>query len=72
MNKIINKYLLTGDKFKSELYLERLGFNFSACDLFAKHRGRIPTFRETNNLRQLFINELDKACFDHDAVYSDK
>ena len=28
-------------------------------------------FRETGNLKQLYRNELDKACFSHDAAYSD-
>ena len=28
-------------------------------------------FRETGNLKHLYGNELDKACFPQDAVYSD-
>ena len=28
-------------------------------------------FRETGNLEDLYKNELDKACFAHDAAYSD-
>ena len=28
-------------------------------------------FRETGNLEHLYKNELDKACFAHDAAYSD-
>ena len=28
-------------------------------------------FRETGNLKHLHRNELDKACFAHDAAYSD-
>ena len=31
MNKIINKFLLTGDKFKSELHLKQPGLTYSAC-----------------------------------------
>ena len=31
---------------------------------------RIQKFRETGNLKHLYRNELDKACFAHDAAYS--
>ena len=38
---------------------------------FTKHRERIQKYRETSNLKYLYRNELDKACFAHDAAYSD-
>ena len=69
--KIINKFLLTGDKFKLELYLKQPGFTYSACGPFTKHRERIKKFRETGNLKVLYRNKLHKACFAHDAAYSD-
>ena len=28
-------------------------------------------FKETGNTRYIYKNELDKACFAHDATYSD-
>ena len=31
MNKIINKFLLTGDKFMPELHLKQPGFTYSVC-----------------------------------------
>ena len=71
MNKIINKFLLTGDKFMPELHLKQPGFTYSACGPFTKHRKRIQKFRETGNLKHLYINELDKACFAHDTAYFD-
>ena len=71
MNKIINKFLLTEDKFMPELHLKQLGFIDSACRPFTKHRERIQKFRETGNLKYLYRNQLDKACFVHDAAYSD-
>ena len=40
MNKIINKFLLAGDKFMPELHLRQLGFTYTACGLFTKHRER--------------------------------
>ena len=71
MNKIINKFLLTGDKFMPELHLKLPGFTYSACGKFTKHRESIQNFRETGNLNNLDRNELDKACFSHDAAHSD-
>ena len=71
MIKIINKFLLTRDKFIPELHLKQPGFTYSVCGPFTKHRERIQKFRETGNLKHLYRNELDKACFAHDAAYSD-
>ena len=41
MNKIINTFLLTGDKFILEFNLKRPGFIYSACGPFTKHHERI-------------------------------
>ena len=54
-----------------ELHLKQPGFTYSACGPFTKHRERIQKFREIGNLKHLYINRLDKACFVHDATYSD-
>ena len=59
------------NNFVPELHLKQLGFFFSACGPFTKHRGRIQKFRETGNLKRLYRSEIDKACFAHDAAYSD-
>ena len=72
MNKIVNKFLLIGDKFMPELHLKQPGFTYSACGPFTKHCGRIQKFREEGNLKHLYRNELDKACFAHDAAQSDR
>ena len=66
MNKIINKYLLTGDKFMPEFHLKQLAFTYSACRPFTKNRERIQEFRETGNLKPLYRN-----AHAHGAVYSD-
>ena len=71
MNKIINKFLLTGDKFMPELYLKQPGFTYNAFGPFSEHRERIQEFRQIGNLKHLYRNELDKTCFAHDAAYSD-
>ena len=54
-----------------QLHLKQTGFTYSACGPFTKHRERIQKFRETVKLKYLYRNELDKACFTHDAAFSD-
>ena len=71
MNKIINKFLLSRDKFMPELHLKQSGYTYSACGTFTKHHERIQKFIETGNSKHLYRNELDKACFAHVAAYSD-
>ena len=39
--------------------------------MFTKHRERIQKLRETGNLKRIYQNELDKACFTRDTAYSD-
>ena len=41
MNEIINKFLLTGDKFMPKMHLRQPGFTFSACGTFTKNKQRI-------------------------------
>ena len=72
MNKIIiNKFLLTENKFMPGLHLKQPEFTYSGCGPLTKHRERIQKFRETCNLKHLYRNELDKSCFAHEAAYSD-
>ena len=71
MNNVINKFLLTGDKFMPEMHLRQPQFTYSACEPFTKHKQRIQKFKETGDTNYIYKNELDKACFAHDAAYSD-
>ena len=71
MIEIVNKFLLAGDKFMSEMNLRQPGFTYSACGLFTKNKERIQKFKETENSRYIYQNELDKACFQHDMAYGD-
>ena len=41
MNKIINKFLSTGENFMPKLHSWQPGFIYSVCGPFIKHRGRI-------------------------------
>ena len=70
MNNIINKFLLAGDKFMPEMHLRQPQFISSACGPFTRHKERIKEFKRTGDTRLLYRNELDKACFKHDAPYA--
>ena len=67
MNEIVNKILLEGDKFMSEMHLRQSGFTYSAYG--PKNKERIEKFRETGDLRHIYQRELDKTCFQHDMAY---
>ena len=71
MNKIINKFLLVGDKFIPEMHLKQPGFTYSACGLFTKNKKRIEKFMQTGNTDFIYKIELDKACFQHDMAYGE-
>ena len=71
MNNTINKLLLAGDKFMPEIHLRQPQFTYSACGPFTKHEQRIQKFKKTGDTNYTYKNELDEACFVHDAAYSD-
>ena len=71
MNAIFNKFLLARDKFMPKMHFRQPGFTYSACGPFTKHKQRIQKFMQTGNTDFIYRNELDKACFQHDAAYSD-
>ena len=68
---MINKSLLAGDKVMPEMHLKQPQFTYSACGPFTKNKERIQKFKETGDLRYIYKNELDKACFQHDMAYGD-
>ena len=63
MNKIVNRFLLGGNKFMPEMHLKQLGFTYSACSPFTENKERIEKFMATGNTDFIYRNELDKACF---------
>ena len=71
MNEIINKFLLVGDIFMSEMHLRQPQFLYSACGPFTKNKERIQKFKETRDTSYIYKNKLDKACFQHDVAYRD-
>ena len=71
MNKIVNTFLLAGDKFKPETHLKEPGFTYSASGPFTKNKERMQKVKETGQTGYIYKNELDKACFQHDMAYGD-
>ena len=69
MNEIVNRFLLAGDKFMPEMHLKQPGPIYSACDPFAKNKGKVEKFMQTGNAYFIYKNDLDKAYFQHDMVY---
>ena len=53
------------------MHLRKSGYTYKARVPFTKQCRRIENFMKTGNLKDLYTNELDKACFTHDAAYSD-
>ena len=58
MNEIVNKFLLAGDKFMSEMHLKQPGFTYSACGPFTKNKERIQKFKEIGDTCYIYKNEL--------------
>ena len=71
LNGIVNKVLLTGDKFIPKMHLKQPGFTYSACVPFTKNKKRIKKLKKNGDTRYIYKNELDKACFQHDMDYED-
>ena len=69
MNEIVNKFLLTGDKFMPEMHLKQPGFTYSACGPFTRNKQRIQKLMQTGYTDYIYKDELDKACFQHDMPY---
>ena len=68
MNKIVNKFLLVGDKCMPEMHLKQPGFTYSARTPFTKNKERIGKFMQTGNTDIIYKNELHKVCFQHDMA----
>ena len=53
------------------MHLRQPQFTYSACGPFIKHKQKFQKFNETGDTNYIYKNELDKACFAHDAACSD-
>ena len=70
MNEIVNTFLLVRDKFMAEMHLGQPGLTYSACGPFPETK-EIQRFKETEDSRYNYQNELGKSCFQHDMAYED-
>ena len=71
MNKIVNKFLLAGDKFMTDMHLKQPGFTYNACGPFAKNKEKIQKFKEKGDTNYIYKNERDKVCLQHGMIYGD-
>ena len=71
INKIVNKFLLAGDKFVPVMHLKQPGFTYNACGPFTKKTERNQKLKETGDTSYIYWNVLDKTCFQHDMAYGD-
>ena len=53
MDKIINKFSLTGDQFMPNLQLRKQRFAYDACGSFTKHPKRNQKFKERCDLSDI-------------------
>ena len=70
MNERVNKYLLAGDRFTSEMHLGQPRFTYSAGRPFTKNKERIRKFKKAEDSQYIYQNELDKA-WQHDMARGD-
>ena len=71
INRIVNRFLLSGDTFLPDTHLRQPGFTSKVCGPFTKDKKEIQKFKETGDSRYIYQNELDKACFQHGMAYGD-
>ena len=51
------------------MHLMQAGFTYSACEPFTKNKEKIKHFKETEQSKYIYQNELDKSCFKHHMAY---
>ena len=61
MNKIVNEFLLAGDKFMPEMHLKQPGFTYSACG--AKAKKEFKNLKKQGYATYISKNQINKACF---------
>ena len=54
-----------------EMHVRKLGFTYRTCGPFTKNKERIQKYKETEDSRYIYQNQLHKACFQHDMAYGD-
>ena len=54
MNEIVNRFLLRGDSFMSEIQLRQPRFTYSGCGTFTKNKERIKK-KKKQQIHDIFI-----------------
>ena len=52
-----------------EMHLRQPGFTYRACGTFTKNKEKIQKFKEIQDSRYIYQNELHKVCFQHGMAY---
>ena len=68
MNKIVNKFSLAGDTFMPEMHLEQPGLLIVLVVHLLKKRKNWNIYKNWKS-NCIYINDLNKACFQHNMVY---
>ena len=55
MNKLTDKFLLGGDKFKPEMRLSQAGFTYITCGPFTRNKDKTQKFKKTGNPKDICI-----------------
>ena len=63
MNKMVNKFLLVGDKLMPEMPLKQPGFTYSACGPLTKNKERIKNLNKQETLIVFIKMNLIKHVF---------
>ena len=51
------------------MYLKQPGFTYSACGPFSKNKERTEKFMPIGNTKDIYRDNLNKTCFQHDMAY---
>ena len=63
MNQLVNKFLLTGDKFMPEMHLKQPGFTYSICGTFTENKERTENFIQAEITDYIYKMILIKRVF---------
>ena len=56
------------DIFMSEMHLRQPGFAYWACAPLIKNKQRVQKFMKAGDTCYNYLDNLDKACFQHDMT----
>ena len=59
INEIVNKFLITEDRFMPETHLKQPGCTYSACGPFSKNKKRIQKLKEQKQEIQDIYTEIN-------------